>query len=78
MRTISELFKQLGLPGDTASVDAFVEKHGPLMEDSPLDSASFWRQSQRDFIKEKFEEDADWVFAIDELNLRLHKTIPTD
>jgi hypothetical protein len=36
-----------------------------------LDQADFWSSSQAVFLKEALEEDADWVEAVNELDVRL-------
>jgi len=68
---ICNLFAQLGLPSDTASVDNFIASHGPLPEDMLLSDAPFWSHAQSRFLKEEIQEDADWAPAVDTLNARL-------
>lgn len=72
MHTMNDLFSQLGLASDAASIDAFVATHRPLGHDVALYRAPFWTPAQRDFLKEEIIEDADWAGVIDELNARLH------
>ncbi|MDD2049620.1 DUF2789 domain-containing protein [Pseudomonas putida] len=64
----SELFKQLGLPDDPVGIDQFITSHSPLKSDIKLVDAPFWTQSQRAFLKESIEEDADWAVMFDQLN----------
>lgn len=71
--TLQELFAQLGLPDDEASIDAFVRAHRPLPDDAHLPEADFWSDAQRAFLNEQLKEDADWAIVIDELNTRLHE-----
>lgn len=72
LHTLNNLFAQLGLPSDPASVEAFIADHRPLPHDMALYRAPFWSAAQRAFLKEEIIEDADWAGVIDELNGRLH------
>lgn len=67
----SDLFRQLGLPDDPASIDAFIATHRPLASDISLADAAFWNASQRDFLKQEITEDADWAELVDQLNASL-------
>jgi len=67
----SELFEQLGLPADNASIQAFIERHAPLPDDVGLAKAPFWNQSQAELIRSALEEDADWAEVVDQLNAAL-------
>ncbi|MDH0746803.1 DUF2789 domain-containing protein [Pseudomonas sp. GD03842] len=69
--TLENLFDQLGLASDEASIDAFIGAH-PLPENVKLVDADFWTPQQARFLKEELIEDADWALAVDELNVRLH------
>jgi hypothetical protein len=71
--TLQELFAQLGLPDDEASIEAFLRAHRPLPDAAHLPEAEFWSDAQRDFLKEQLKEDGDWAIVIDELNTRLHE-----
>lgn len=71
LHTMSNLFSQLGLPADSASIDNFIAAHRPIGNDIALYRAPFWTASQRSFLKEEIIEDADWASVIDELNERL-------
>lgn len=68
-----ELFAQLGLPDDEASITAFIKQHSPLPADMRLADAPFWTESQARLLKEQFIEDAEWVEVVDQLNLALHQ-----
>ncbi|MBA1202220.1 DUF2789 domain-containing protein [Pseudomonas capeferrum] len=69
----SELFAQLGLPDDAESIDKFITTHSPLDPDTKLVDAPFWTDSQRKFLKDAYNEDADqWIMLIDQLNVILH------
>ncbi len=71
IHSINNLFKQLGLPNETAEIDAFIELHRPLPDHCLLQEASFWTASQATFLAEEIEDDADWAEVVDELNARL-------
>ncbi|HEY1028330.1 MAG TPA: DUF2789 domain-containing protein [Pseudomonas sp.] len=66
------LFKQLGLPNDAASINAFISTHSPLPAGRSLADAAFWSPAQAALLREEILEDADWAEVIDQLNLRLH------
>lgn len=68
----SELFAQLGLPNDEASIRSFITEHGPLPDDVRLEEAPFWTDSQAQLLREERIEDADWIVVIDQLNVALH------
>ncbi len=71
IHTFSELFDQLGLPSDAASIEGFIETHRPLPEDIFLVNAPFWSTGQRNFLREVMTQDADWVGLVDQLNAQL-------
>lgn len=65
------LFKQLGLPSDSASIDTFIIRHTDINRQAPLYKASFWNTSQATFLKEAVEDDADWAEVVDQLDAML-------
>ncbi|AZG16748.1 MULTISPECIES: DUF2789 domain-containing protein [Cupriavidus] len=67
----SDLFAQLGLPNDEASIRAFIAKHSPLPQDKQLWEAPFWTPAQAALLRDEFIEDADWAEVVDQLNLAL-------
>ena len=69
----AELFEQLGLPADDASIQAFIERHAPLPERVPLHKAPFWNEAQAEFLKAALDEDADWAEVVDHLDASLRK-----
>ena len=71
--TMHDLFDQLGLPSDEASIQAFVAQHRPLPESMALADAPFWTPAQAQFLREQFLRDADWVEVVDQLNMSLHR-----
>ena len=72
VHSLSELFRQLGLPDDPESIEAFIAQHRPLPPEIKLWEAPFWTPAQAEFLKRETEEDADWAELIDDLNTRLH------
>ena len=70
--SLEDLFAQLGLNSDTASVETFIAQHRPLPNEVALYRAAIWSPTQRTFLKEEIIGDGDWALAIDELNRRLH------
>jgi len=68
---LSALFKQLGLPADSASIDAFIARHAPLPATLALAEAPFWTAAQAAFLREEIVEDADWAEVVDQFNLLL-------
>jgi len=69
--TLRVLFEQLGLPGSSAAIDAFIAQHRPLPDNVVLADAPFWSPAQAQFLREEIAEDADWAELVDQLNLRL-------
>ncbi|KAB2963461.1 DUF2789 domain-containing protein [Zoogloea sp.] len=68
--SIANLFAQLGLPDESAAIDAFIASH-PLPHDVQLFDAPFWSAAQAAFLKTEIAEDADWSPVIDTLDARL-------
>lgn len=69
---MNQLFAQLGLADDEASVERLVADHRPMPDGMALAEAPFWNPAQAAFLREEVDEDADWAPVIDALNLRLH------
>lgn len=70
--TMHDLFDQLGLPSDEASVQRFISRHRPLPEKTLLPDAPFWTPAQSAFLREQFHSDAEWAEVVDQLNVALH------
>ncbi|QHE75406.1 DUF2789 domain-containing protein [Hydrogenophaga sp. PBL-H3] len=64
----SDLFAQLGLSSDPASIAAFLRTHSPLADDVRLADAPFWTDAQSALLREELLEDADWAEVVDQLN----------
>ncbi|TCO83166.1 uncharacterized protein DUF2789 [Plasticicumulans lactativorans] len=69
--SLSNLFVQLGLAADAASIDRFIGEHR-LAADVRVADAPFWTAAQASFLREALEEDSDWAEVVDELEACLH------
>ncbi|TSE27330.1 hypothetical protein Tsedi_00163 [Tepidimonas sediminis] len=69
----AELFRQLGLPDDAASIEAFVQTHAPLPAGVALADAPWWTPAQARFLREAVGEDADWAELVDQLDAALRR-----
>jgi hypothetical protein len=69
---MAQLFEQLGLPSDEASIVEFISTHGHLHTGLALSEAPFWTLSQAAFLREAIQADADWAEVVDRLNASLH------
>lgn len=63
-----ELFAQLGLPCDAASIAQFVQTHSPLPGAVALPDADFWSPVQAAFLRESLLQDNDWALQVDALS----------
>lgn len=66
-----ELFAQLGLAKDDASIKAFIAGHAPLRGDVRIAEAPFWTPAQARLLRESLSEDADWSQVVDRLDVAL-------
>jgi len=66
-----DLFAQLGLPNDAASIEQFIATHASLAADAKLASAPFWNPAQAAFLREACMQDADWAELADQLSVAL-------
>ena len=64
---LHDLFAQLGLPSDEASVSSFISEHR-IPSGTPLEEASFWNPSQAAFLREAVLADSEWAGPADILN----------
>ncbi len=67
----AELFQQLGLPSDEASIRHFISANAPLPEAMRLEDAPCWTPAQARLLRESWAQDADWAPVVDRLNLAL-------
>ena len=68
----SELFAQLGLADDNASIQQFISTPSPIPNDMRLEDAPFWSTAQSQLLREERRDDADWAMVVDRLNVALH------
>ncbi len=68
----SQLFAQLGLANDKASIQDFIATHSPMPDGVRLEDAQFWSPSQAQLLREERQDDADWANVVDRLNVALH------
>ncbi|MEO6698637.1 MAG: DUF2789 domain-containing protein [Paraperlucidibaca sp.] len=71
IHSLTALFDQLGLESTEAGINSFVKKHCPLPGGTELHKASFWNVSQASLLKQKLDEDADWVEIVNQLDVML-------
>lgn len=69
---LASLFSQLGLNNSKEYIDNFLEEHC-LEQHEQLTEARFWEPSQQKFLRESYEQDADWCEVIDQLDTMLRK-----
>ena len=65
---VKDLFLQIGLPNDKPDIDNFIQENKGIPADTLIWEAEFWTQSQAAFLKESYDEDSDWVEAVDHLD----------
>lgn len=71
LHRFTDLFAQLGLASDEASIRGFIAAHAPLAPDLALAEAPFWSASQAAFLREEIGRDAEWAEVVDRLSLAL-------
>lgn len=71
VHSINNLFTQLGIASDDASIARFIQTHRAA-GNVVLSEASFWTPAQAAFLREEILKDADWAEVIDQLNAELH------
>ena len=71
IHTLAALFDQLGLDSTDQAIDAFINRHKPLLGSVDLYQAEFWSPSQTAFLQQAKDEDADWAEIVDQLNAML-------
>lgn len=69
---MTHLFEQLGLDASEAAIAQFIESH-QLAAETRITEASYWTESQRQFLKEKITSDGEWAIIVDQLNESLHE-----
>lgn len=72
VHNLSNLFLQLGMAGDVATIDTFLTANR-LDPGIRLPEADFWNPSQAQFLARAIADDSNWAIAADELSMRLTK-----
>lgn len=67
----SELFAQLGLPDDDASIADFLATHTAITACKRLADAPYWTPAQAQFLTESLSEDSNWSGLVDQLSQAL-------
>ena len=67
IHTLSDLFKQLGLPADPGAIQDFIARHEGACVDCTLPHAPIWTESQRAFLQQAMAEDSDWALPAEAL-----------
>lgn len=70
---LPHLFSQLGLANDDEAIEKFIREH-QLPSNILLQQAAFWTVSQKHFLAESLNEDAQWTEVIDQLDTLLRQT----
>ena len=65
---VKDLFLQIGLSNENPDIDSFIRENKGIPSSIPIWEADFWTQSQAAFLKESYDEDSDWVEAVDHLD----------
>ncbi len=71
LHLVKDLFLQMGLSNDNSDIDIFVHENKGIPSSTPIWEADFWTRSQAAFLKESYDEDSDWVEAVDRLDALL-------
>ncbi len=69
-----ELFAQLGLPDNDASIRSFIAAHAPLAGEVRIADAPFWTDAQARLLRESLCADADWSQVVDRLDVALRRS----
>ncbi len=72
----SDLFAQLGLPDDEASIADFLVKHKGMAIGVRLPDAPYWTSAQAQFLRESLMQDSDWASLVDQLSKALQDETP--
>ncbi len=72
-KTMTDLFDQLGLPSDEASIQIFIAQHDGVCRACGLEQASIWNESQRTFLKEAVAQDSEWSIKAEALMAALSR-----
>jgi len=62
-----DLFAQLGLPADEASIGHFLRIHARAADGLRLPEAPCWSPAQAEFLRDALTQDSDWSGLADQL-----------
>jgi hypothetical protein len=69
---LSHLFEQLGIDNSADNIDKFIASK-QIPANVLICQAEFWSESQKSFLREAIEEDAQWSELIDQLDALIRK-----
>jgi Protein of unknown function (DUF2789) len=72
-KTMTDLFEQLGLPSDEASIQIFLAQHDGVCRACGLVQAPIWSESQRNFLQEAVAQDSEWSMPAEALMAALSR-----
>ena len=71
--TMNDLYQQLGVGTQEAAIAAFIQSHQLAKTSKPVQYADCFTQHQQAFMQQAYEQDADWVALIEQLDVLLRK-----
>jgi Protein of unknown function (DUF2789) len=72
-KSMTDLFDQLGLPSDEASIQLFLSQHDGVCRECGLVQAPIWNESQRLFLQEAVAQDSEWSMMAEALMAALSR-----
>ena len=73
MQRFGQLFAQLGLANDAASIANFLTQHRAMATGMRLPDAPFWTPAQAQFLRESLLQDSVWSGPVDHLSQALQE-----
>ena len=71
--TLDDLFKQLGLPDSDDEIQVFINAYKPTPATMKLYEAPYWTATQALLLEEIINEDGNWSYLVDHLDVLLRK-----
>jgi len=68
---LSGLFAQLGLPNSSDEIADFIDRNRPVAKNRAIYELDIFTRSQKQFLHEGLQQDAEWAEVIDELHALL-------
>lgn len=69
---LSHLFDQLGIDSSEENIDKFIADN-QIPKNVLISQAGFWSESQKSFLREAIDEDAQWSELIDHLDALIRR-----